>query len=594
MRALTRLLSQYRVALSLTALAFLGSLLLAASGHQLPFVLFTAAVVVSSLQGGLRPGLLATCLSALALGVEYRFLSPVAQEQGGSLPLWLLFVFVGLLSSYLGEQCRRAAEAVQWVHATLSSVGDAVIFADAKGHVTFVNPAAHLLTGWKQEEAVGKPIEQVYRTLDEETRQAVENPATKVLRGGQNVVQSGVTLLISKSGTDKKHIDTRSSAIRNSNGEKIGVILTFHDVSERRRADRADRDQTEKELQQSRLLLTAAQEAQRQSEGHLAEQKRSEEGLQRLLSETQAQLQERGAELGRLAASLQESIHARQRVENTLRQTKQELQVSEGRAAELAKAKTSLHQEVQAHQQAEKELRARTEESLQECQARLEAAHVQAAAATAARDQAAASLQECLGRLQMLESRTVDLDRANLSLGEELRTRRQAEEKLRQDKEFIERIVQSSADGIFAYDRECHLTFWNATMERISGIDQKGAVGGSAMELFPLLRENGKDLLLLESLEGKKAVARTALFSAPGETRLFETSYAPLLGREGEVAGAVAVVREINESNLASEVTQEAAEVAPSNGQTNAQPSPITSRLIPLYAGDAVDWLSFN
>jgi PAS domain S-box-containing protein len=509
---LTHLLSHYRVALSVTVLAFLGSTLFVSSSYRIPFVMFSAAVVVSSIQGGLGPGLLATCLSAVALGVEYRFLSPAPPAGDRDyLPLWLMFAFVGLLSSYLGEQHRRAAEAVPWVHATLSSLGDAVIFADAKGHVTFLNPVAAELTGWTSAEATGKPVERVYRTLDEEARQPIENPAKKVIREGIASFRTGPALLVSKNGMERKHIDTRTSAIRDSEGKLLGVILTFHDISEHRLADFAERKEMERELQRARSLLADAQEAQREYERRLVEQRRSEEALQTLLREVQSQLDERAAEVSRLATSLQEANHAREQMERAARESQQHWQAHEAdrmranerHLAEVAQLNASLQHEIEARRHAEEQLRQvrdelgrsgeerlaellkaeaamqeavaarqRAEDALQEGRTRLQALEAQASEALAGHSRAEALLQElrsqqqawemrtveavgarqqaeelfraCDSRLQALQARAAELEQANSLLQQELQVCKQAEEKLRQEKEANDRIVETN------------------------------------------------------------------------------------------------------------------------------------------------------
>src|SRR5438128_664521 len=129
MRLITKRLPRYGVAVLTTAAASLSAVLLSPLGLRVPFALFAAAVIVSSLEGGLKPGLLATALSTAALGVDYWFL-PLAQlpeNHGEVVPLLALFVIVGLLSSYLGRQCWRAVQAVEWVQATLASFGDGLI-----------------------------------------------------------------------------------------------------------------------------------------------------------------------------------------------------------------------------------------------------------------------------------------------------------------------------------------------------------------------------------------------------------------------------------------------------------------------------------
>src|SRR6185436_5680992 len=65
---------------------------------------------------------------------------------------------------------------------TLASIGDAVISTDAEGRVTYLNGVAEALTGWTQDEAAGRPLPEVFRIVDEDTRQPAENPALKALR----------------------------------------------------------------------------------------------------------------------------------------------------------------------------------------------------------------------------------------------------------------------------------------------------------------------------------------------------------------------------------------------------------------------------
>src|SRR5262249_41811378 len=67
---------------------------------------------------------------------------------------------------------------------TLASIGDGVIVADTAGAVTFLNAEAERLTGWNQAEAAGQPLSMVFRIVNEETRQTVENPVEKALRFG--------------------------------------------------------------------------------------------------------------------------------------------------------------------------------------------------------------------------------------------------------------------------------------------------------------------------------------------------------------------------------------------------------------------------
>ena len=68
---------------------------------------------------------------------------------------------------------------------TLASIGDAVITTDTRGTITYLNTVAEQVTGWSQD-AVGQPLERVFRIVNEDTRQPVDSPAVKALRDGDD------------------------------------------------------------------------------------------------------------------------------------------------------------------------------------------------------------------------------------------------------------------------------------------------------------------------------------------------------------------------------------------------------------------------
>jgi len=151
------------------------------------------------------------------------------------------------LYKYKMEKIIRDNEA--WLSTTLKSIGDAVITTDNQGIVTFINPVAEKLTGWSHEGAKGKPLRQIFKIVNEETRKVVENPVEKVLREGRIVGLANHTILISKDGTEIP-IDDSGSPIRDEKGNINGVVLVFKDITERRRIE-VQRKQTEIELRQS-------------------------------------------------------------------------------------------------------------------------------------------------------------------------------------------------------------------------------------------------------------------------------------------------------------------------------------------------------
>jgi len=86
---------------------------------------------------------------------------------------------------------------------TLASISDGVITTDTKGLVTFLNPVAQSVTGWTQADAVGLPLEKIFKIINEESRHTVENPVTRTLRESKVVGLANHTLLITNDGTEK-------------------------------------------------------------------------------------------------------------------------------------------------------------------------------------------------------------------------------------------------------------------------------------------------------------------------------------------------------------------------------------------------------
>jgi PAS domain S-box-containing protein len=160
---------------------------------------------------------------------------------------------------------KRAEEALreqrEWFRVTLSSIGDAVIATDTKGVVTLLNPVAESLTGWKQQDAAGQPLERVFRIVNERTRREVENPALRAIREGAILGLSNHTVLIARNGTETP-IDDAGSPIRDADGKTVGAVLIFRDVMVRRRADRMQAELFERE----RLARQSEREARETAE----------------------------------------------------------------------------------------------------------------------------------------------------------------------------------------------------------------------------------------------------------------------------------------------------------------------------------------
>ncbi|PYO93881.1 MAG: hypothetical protein DMD60_15125, partial [Gemmatimonadetes bacterium] len=119
----------------------------------------------------------------------------------------------------------------------LASIADAVITTDVAGRITYLNPTAERLTGWRTTEALGQPADTVLTLVSDATHQPMESIPARCLREGRPVDLGDGVLLVRRDGTDVP-IGDSAAPLRDRHGTTIGVVLVFHDVTERRRAAR--------------------------------------------------------------------------------------------------------------------------------------------------------------------------------------------------------------------------------------------------------------------------------------------------------------------------------------------------------------------
>jgi PAS domain S-box-containing protein len=119
---------------------------------------------------------------------------------------------------------------------------------------------------------------------------------------------------------------------------------------------------------------------------------------------------------------------------------------------------------------------------------------------------------------------------------------------------LLNRLIDASVDGIFAFDRYLRFIVWNDAMERISGLSSTEALGRSVIEVFPFLRN---DSCIPDVLTGKNSVSQNHLYG-PSATGAFESHYSPLLDENNNVAGGIAIVTDISARKQAEEATHAA------------------------------------
>ncbi len=153
--------------------------------------------------------------------------------------LFLLIIFFlrvrqrEILSAYLALKQAQAElhQRENYLSLTLNSIGDAVIATDKQGNVTRMNPVAETLTGWQQKDASGHPLPDIFRIVNAQSRQPVDNPVEKVLANGQIVGLANHTVLIAKDGSEYQIADS-GAPIMDEKKKILGVILVFRDITE--------------------------------------------------------------------------------------------------------------------------------------------------------------------------------------------------------------------------------------------------------------------------------------------------------------------------------------------------------------------------
>ena len=208
---------------------------------KVPYITFFLATAVSATYGGLASGLVTTGLGALlaALYVVRWPGSPTLGNSGDYLGL-VIFLAVSSFISYLAEKrldaTRRENALRVLFQQTVLSIGDAVITTDDRKRIRLMNPVAEALTGWSQAEAMGRPVEEVFRIENEHSKAPAEVPIDRILKTGEVVGLANHTELVTRSGT-RIPIDDSGAPIRTQNGQVVGAVLVFRDISQKRQSE---------------------------------------------------------------------------------------------------------------------------------------------------------------------------------------------------------------------------------------------------------------------------------------------------------------------------------------------------------------------
>jgi len=208
------------------------------------------AVFINSAVGALFAVLATLVLNALfhrfVLTPVLRLHASASRHRKGELPELVVVSAqdeIGQLTREFNEMIaaveareERLAEEKERLAVTLRSIGDAVIVTDVGGRVTLLNAVAEKLTGWTTGEAAGRRLFEVFRIVNEKTRERSEDPVEKVVRTGAIVGLANHTVLVRRDGTELV-IEDSAAPIREEGGGIIGVVIVFRDATTKRRME---------------------------------------------------------------------------------------------------------------------------------------------------------------------------------------------------------------------------------------------------------------------------------------------------------------------------------------------------------------------
>jgi len=145
----------------------------------------------------------------------------------------LSLVTIRDLSAFQGAQ-ENPFQQTEQASVILASMGDALITTDVAGTITYMNPTAERLTGWRTIEAQGQHVATVLTLVSDATREPIESIPERCVREGRAVDLDEGALLVRRDGTEVA-IGDSAAPLRDREGTGTGVVLVFHDVTERRR-----------------------------------------------------------------------------------------------------------------------------------------------------------------------------------------------------------------------------------------------------------------------------------------------------------------------------------------------------------------------
>ena len=191
------------------------------------------------------------------------------------------------MALYRHRMEERVRESERWLSATLKNIGEGVVAVDADGKVVFLNPHGEVLTGWPAEEARGKPLEEVFSILPANGG-AARNGGMKLVGKGIPDPSAHDDFVLVDRGGGRKHVEFSASIIRDEKDAVAGGVLSFRDISGRRKAEeelRRHREHLEEMVHERTIEIRTANE---KLHAEIAERRRAEKELQKAMERAEA------------------------------------------------------------------------------------------------------------------------------------------------------------------------------------------------------------------------------------------------------------------------------------------------------------------
>ena len=158
--------------------------------------------------------------------------------------------------THLEEKVEELATEKELLSITLGGISEGLIAVDIDKRIILSNEVAENLCGWKFKEVEGKLVDEVFQIINEQTQEPLKNPIDKALKSKETECGTQYDVLVSRNGS-RRPVSVSAAPIRKTEGEVVGVVMVFRDVSHERELDRMKTDFVSSVSHELRTPLTS-------------------------------------------------------------------------------------------------------------------------------------------------------------------------------------------------------------------------------------------------------------------------------------------------------------------------------------------------